>query len=287
MSSIVMPLRPALLTACLVAVASVLGFATGTDLADAASALAALAPASAVPNPAATEPACVVPGEFTRLTYPLTHTARLLAVRQPIKIIAIGSSSTAGAGASSPMAAYPSRLAVELAQKFPGQKLIVLNRGKNGEEAKQMLARFDAGVIAEKPDLVLWQLGSNTVLRDHALSPAASVIGNGVAELRAAGADVILIDPQFAPRVIAKRETLDMVDLLEAKAEQYHVNLFRRFALMRYWSKDRRLPFGIFVSRDKLHMNDWGYACLAKALSIAIAKAATRPVASAAAQPAR
>ena len=30
-----------------------------------------------------------------------------------------------------------------------------------------MLARFARGVIAEKPDLVLWQVGSNAVLRGH------------------------------------------------------------------------------------------------------------------------
>jgi lysophospholipase L1-like esterase len=205
----------------------------------------------------------------------------------PIKIVAIGSSSTAGAGASSPDASYPSRLAVDLRERFPGHDITVLNRGVNGEEAQDMLARFETGVIAEKPDLVLWQLGTNTVLRDQPLPPASSLIEKGVAQLKAAGADVVLIDPQFAPKVIAKSTVTKMLDLLALKAKQYNVNLFQRFAVMRDWRERQGIAFETFVSPDQLHMNDWSYACVAKILSAAIAEAATRPTASAAAHPAR
>ncbi len=90
---------------------------------------------------------------------------------EPIKIVALGSSSTYGAGASTSAAAYPSRLAEELAQRFPGHEITVLNRGVNGEEITDMLARLDTAVIAEQPDLVLWQVGTNSVLRDQALLP--------------------------------------------------------------------------------------------------------------------
>ncbi len=77
-----------------------------------------------------------------------------------MKIIAVGSSSTAGAFASSPDKSYPSRLAVELKERFPGQPITVINRGVNGEEAPDNLARLDTDVIAEKPDLILWQVGT-------------------------------------------------------------------------------------------------------------------------------
>ena len=96
------------------------------------------------------------------------RTARLLAAGQPLKIVALGSSSTSGAGASTSAASYPSRLAVELERHFPDTRSRVLNRGVNGDEAADMLARFDTAVIAEKPDLVLWQVGTNSVLRDKA-----------------------------------------------------------------------------------------------------------------------
>jgi lysophospholipase L1-like esterase len=239
---------------------------------------------SAEPQVAVAAPRC--PAETVRLGQPLALTSRLLAAGSPIKIVAIGSSSTAGAGASSDAASYPSQLALELAKRFPAAHFTVLNRGVNGEEAAEMLARFDTGVIAEKPDLVLWQVGTNAVLRDQPLPPASSMIQEGVARLKAIGADVVLIDPQFAPKVIAKTEAEGMVKLIAATAKQYGVNLFQRFAMMRHWREQEGLAFETFTSPDQLHMNDWSYSCLAKALTAAIAEAALRPTASAAVQPA-
>src|SRR3977135_2351956 len=63
-------------------------------------------------------------------------------------------------------------LAAELKEQFPGHPITVINRGVNGEEARDMLARFPAQVIGEKPDLVLWQGGTNSVLRDYPPAPA-------------------------------------------------------------------------------------------------------------------
>ena len=98
--------------------------------------------------------------DLLRLDVPLERTARRLASSELIVIVALGSSSTAGAGASSDAASYPSRLAIELARRFPSQPIKVLNYGVNGELAVDMLARFDKSVAAEHPDLVLWQLGT-------------------------------------------------------------------------------------------------------------------------------
>jgi lysophospholipase L1-like esterase len=213
---------------------------------------------------------------------PLAHTMRRLAEGQPLTIVAIGSSSTAGAGASSPAATYPSRLAVELRARLPGREITVLNRGVNGEETAQMLARFGADVIAAHPDLVLWQVGTNSVMRDHSLAAHGVLLRQGIAQLKQAGADVVLMDMQYAPKVLAKSETPGMEDQLAITAKQENIDLFERFAIMRNWYEVRHLPFETFAALDQLHMNDWGYGCVAKLLADAIAEAATRPVASAA-----
>jgi acyl-CoA thioesterase I len=230
----------------------------------------------------ATRPAaCNVTAEQVRFDLPLVHTARVLASGKPLKIVALGSSSTFGAGASTSAASYPSRLADELARRFPGHEITVLNRGVTGDEAADMLARLDTGVIAEKPDLVLWQVGTNSVLRDKAVLPHAPLLHEGLARLKATGADVVLIDPQYAPRVISKPNCQGMVSLIATAAKAEHVGVFHRFELMRRWREIEQLPFETFVSADGLHMNDWSYACLAKALGTAIAEAATRPTATA------
>jgi acyl-CoA thioesterase-1 len=224
---------------------------------------------------------CHVLPQQARLDLPIPHTARLLASGRPIKIVAFGSSSTYGAGASSSAAAYPNRLAEELRRRFPGHEFTVLNRGVNGEEITDMLARLDKAVIAEHPDLVLWQVGTNSVLRDRALPPHVAELHEGLQRLRATGADVVLIDPQYAPKVIAKANCDGMVSLISAAAKAEHIDIFHRFELMRHWYVVEHLPFEQFVSADGLHMNDWSYACLAKALGMAIAEAATRPIATA------
>jgi acyl-CoA thioesterase I len=246
---------------------------------------AALHPSAAPIAPAAA--ACRAPAALTRLDHPLLRTGRRLAAGEPLTIVAIGSSSTFGAGASSPTASYPSRLAVELKRRFPGRAIVVRNRGVNGEEIPDMMARFSGGVIAERPQLVLWQLGTNSVLRNQSLKPHSLELRRGIEELKQAGFDVVLIDPQYAPRVLAKSETPAMVEQIALAARDENVDLFPRFAIMRDWYERQHYSFSVFISPDGLHMNDWGYACWAKLLAADIAEAANPPVAVVAPLPVR
>jgi acyl-CoA thioesterase-1 len=78
----------------------------------------------------------------------------------------------------------------------------------------------------------------------------------------------MLIDPQYAPKIIAKPSCDRMVSLISATAKAEHVGVFHRFELIRHWYEAERLPFETFLSQDGPHMNDWSYACLAKALGI-------------------
>ncbi|MFY9898377.1 MAG: SGNH/GDSL hydrolase family protein [Xanthobacteraceae bacterium] len=246
----------------------------------------AVAGSNAKPVVGSAPATCTAPTDLARFERPLIHTMRRLANGQPLTIVAIGSSSTAGAGASSPDTTYPSRLAVELRTRFPGREITVLNRGVNGEETNNMMARFAGDVLAAHPQLVLWQIGTNSVLRDHPLNPHAVQLHDGIEQLKGAGADVVLIDPQFAPAVLAKSETPGMVEQIALASKQEDVDLFQRFAVMRNWHDVQHLSFDTFVSPDHLHMNDWSYACLAKLLGGAIAEAATRPIAAASVRPA-
>ncbi len=259
----------------------------GTRRAAGALAFAALAAVFVLPGTARAQarPACDAPLNLLRLTNPLSRLARKLASREPIVIVAIGSSSTAGAGASSRAANYPSRLEAELKRRFPTHPIKVLNRGIGGETIADMLRRFDKAVVATKPDLVLWQLGTNSVLRNRPATSHGAAIRAGLAKIRSTGADVVLINPQFAPKVINKRDLKPMLDLLSVVAKQENVDLFRRFAVMKRWHDKDHLQFETFVARDGLHMNDWSYACMAKGLAAAIADAATRSMISAAATP--
>jgi acyl-CoA thioesterase-1 len=224
---------------------------------------------------------CKVSSDITRLNHPLTRTAQKITEGRPLKIVAIGSSSTAGAGASSPSASYPNQLAGELSRMFPENGIVVLNRGVNGEEAQQMMARFKTQVVDEKPDLVLWQVGANTLLREQPVEPVKALIRAGIAQLKSSGADVLLIDSQYAPKIIANRDADDMVAFMDVVAKETNVGVFHRYAMMRRWKQDQGLPFKAFLSPDEVHMNDWSYGCFAKVLGAAISDAVMRPTATA------
>jgi acyl-CoA thioesterase-1 len=234
-------------------------------------------PSAAAAAPADSRPACKVIPSLDRLDYPLVRVSRHLEEDRSIKIVAIGSSSTAGAGASSPEASYPSRLEAELTRHFQWNDITILNRGANGEEARDMLARFDTSVVAEKPDLVIWQMGTNSVLRDRPFDPKATALHEGLARLKATHTDVILLDPQYAPKFIAKPDAEEVVAQIAATAKERSIDVFHRFGLMRRWHLTEHMPFDAFVSPDGVHMNNWSYDCLAKWLGAAIVEAATRP----------
>jgi lysophospholipase L1-like esterase len=257
-----------------------LTFATTAMRTIAAALLIALLSPAPVRADTSTVP-CRVKAELVRLAHPLPRVAQKLAGGQPLTIVAIGSSSTAGAGASKPEFNYPNRLQAELAAKFPRQKITMINRGVNGEEIGDMLRRFDSAVMAEKPDLVLWQVGTNAVLRDHPFDGRGASLREGLDKIKRIGADVVLIDPQFAPKVIAKPDVEKMVRLIGITAKSENVDLFPRYEVMRNWRDADKISFETFVSADGLHMNDWSYGCLAKSLAVAIVEASTRPVAAA------
>lgn len=235
---------------------------------------AMVATTAAVADPSG--PPCRASFDAVRLAYPLAQVGKRIAAKQPVTIVALGSSSTAGAGASSPDANYPNRLKAELSRLFPGREFNVINRGVNGEEVKDMIARFDRDVAANKPDLVLWQFGSNSLIRNHALSDDNQLIHNAIRVVRGIGADLVLIDPQYAPRIIAKANVAEAIDYMGVVAKSESIGLFRRFELMRRWQVVDGLTSSDFIVQDGLHMNDWGYACFARALAAAVAEAATQ-----------
>ncbi len=210
---------------------------------------------------------CLSPKGVGRTLRALPHVAGKLAARKPVTIIAFGSSSTEGYGSTAPEFTYPSRLAAQLRRKYPGAAITVLNRGRGGEDTPEMLRRLKQAVIDEKPDLVIWQVGTNAILRNLDTDTTIAQVEDGISRIQAAGADVVLVDPQYVPAVNRTGERASrMVRLLSRVAGQRHVGIFPRFAVMREWHQKQALAFDRFSIADGLHMNDWGYACFAQLL---------------------
>jgi lysophospholipase L1-like esterase len=210
---------------------------------------------------------CLPPKGGAKSMGSLPHVAAKLAAGQPVVIVAFGSSSTAGYGSSAPEFTYPNRLAAQLRRQYPAADITVINRGKGGDDAPEMLKRLQAEVLDVHPDFVIWQVGTNAVLRNLDPDETGKLVEDGVARIQAAGADIVLVDPQYSPRVTERGESASrMVKLLGKVAELRHVGIFPRFEVMRDWHERQAIPIDDFVIADGLHMNDWGYACFAQLL---------------------
>jgi lysophospholipase L1-like esterase len=199
---------------------------------------------------------------------------------RPVTIVALGSSSTEGAGATAPEQTYPARLAEFLRAAWPNVPVTVLNKGIGGQMVDAVLPRIDADVLAERPTLVIWQVGTNEELGGMDQARFAAQLDEGVRRILASGADLVLMDSQIAPRIRPDRLTAyDAIIADEARAE--HVPLFSRTELMREWQAADPTADGM-IGADGLHHTDRGYACVAASLGEAIVASASKgiPVAS-------
>jgi len=234
--------------------------------------------AGAAPPPVSTDnvpAACTVPEELRDLRHGLPRMARLLREGKPVRILAIGSSSTAGVGASSPARAYPPRLEGALERLLPGADITVRNDGVGGEVASTTLVRLKRSVEEWAPDAVLWQLGTNDALRGITPQAFANILREGADHVTAHGVDLLLINPQYFPRIPNQDIYMDFVRSIEQVSAEKRVPMMRRYAIMRFWEA---LPQPVpMLSEDGFHMNDLGYQCMAEVLAGGIARQVTRP----------
>jgi lysophospholipase L1-like esterase len=196
----------------------------------------------------------------------LPHLKAALAARTQGLIVAIGSSSTVGTMASDSAHSYPAVLQEELSKALPAAHIAVINRGIGGQDAPEEVARLDKDAIAVHPQMVIWQVGANGAIRNADPLEFHRLLAEGVNRLRAAGIDVILMDNQRSPKVLAAVEHIVLEDSLRRVAQETQVNIFSRSHLMDAWSDAGAKP-GLFIASDGLHHNDLGYECVAGSLS--------------------
>ena len=188
-----------------------------------------------------------------------------------VVIVALGSSSTEGWMASNIANSYPAQLQADLEQAFPRAQFAVINRGIGGQDAKEELARLDADAIAVKPDLVIWQVGANGAMENSDPTRFKERVAAGVGRLKAAGVDVVLMDNQRSPAIMASPEHAIIEQALADVGAATDVPVFSRGALMDAW-KQMGMGYDRFLANDGVHMNDRGYRCVAEALAKSLSR---------------
>ena len=221
-----------------------------------------------------------IPAQPFPLEHGLPNLAKAIGGTEAIKIVALGSSTMEGEGG---IVAFPYRLEAALRKAYqdrhPNQRRMidVLNRGIGGEEAPKELDRMKKDVLAEKPCLVIWQIGTNAVWQKDPDTPNAEKtirdLRKGIDQIREAGEiDILLMDLQYTPAVLTPEllgATNAMVSAIAAVASEKKVNLFRRFELMKAWHELGQIPIDTLVDQsdsNRLHDSDWATQSLASAL---------------------
>lgn len=213
---------------------------------------------------------CLAANSNLSLGVRLPHTRDRLKDGKPLKIVAVGSSSTVGLWEFRPATTFPDVMRREILRLQSSAKISVTNSGRVGDTIPDNVARFERDVLSFNPDLILWQLGTNDIAwGGQADDQLKTKIVQGVHSLKASGADVILMDLQYTPMVLASPYYSRMQEIISEVAQQERIGLFSRFALMRK-SIDAGVPPSALVSWDRLHNSTEGYDCIGRALARAI-----------------
>ena len=232
--------------------------------------LAASLPALADPGPTDDCPATnISPVSLPRVRQVLHNNSELT-------IVAFGSSSTQGWHATSIAQSYPAVLQAELSAALPGAHVAVINRGIGGQDAAEMVPRIGTDVLGVHPSLVIWQVGANGAMKDRDPDAFYRLVIGGVHTLQDAGVDVVLMDNQRAPVILAAPHHAEIERAVAVASARTGAGLFSRGALMDNWQSAGH-PYTEFMSEDGIHHNDRGYRCVAKALASAIVKGLDQP----------
>lgn len=199
---------------------------------------------------------------------PLRGIRRALREKRIVKVLAIGSSSTSGIGASSPGASYPMRLENDLEGILKGVDIDVVSRGIPGEVGQAAADRMRNEIADVRPDLVVWQVGTNDALARVGAQSFSDTLRASIKWFQRNRIDVMLIDPQYVERLAVDEHYMTIVQTITQVARDERVPLVHRFDAMADLAKQK--GSGGYLASDKFHLNDLGYRCMAQYVARAI-----------------
>lgn len=205
-----------------------------------------------------------------RFDAPLPVFTAALASKKPFRIVALGSSSTQGIGASSPKATYPVKLQAELRQRFPDSQISVVNLGIGGQLATDMIPRIKKDVLPLRPALVIWQTGVNDAMRHVDLAAFRKTVKRGIALLQKHHIDVVLLDMQYFPRAEKVRDFARYLVAMRQIAEAAKIPIVQRFAIMKHLVTSAQFTARQLLAKDLFHPNDVTYGCLGRMIADAL-----------------
>ena len=231
---------------------------------------------------AADDAACGAPPELLEPGAPLPATARAVSADN-LRVLVVGSASVLGPGTSVPAAAWPARLEALLVARYPGLKVEKVVRGAPGLTAVDSIAIILEELRRTPAQLVLWQTGAVEAARSLDLDDLAATLNAGLRQIGAAGADAVLIDPQFSRFLRANANVEPYREAMQLGAAAHSAPLVRRYDLMHAWAEAEKVDLERAPRSARVATADRLNDCLAQAITellvrgIEEAKAQPRP----------
>lgn len=227
----------------------------------------------ACPLPSQAEPtqppaACAASEAFTTPEMPLDRVAEAIAAGGPVNVLAVGSATTVGDQVGAERnSAFPFRMIEALHAALPKVAFELTLRGGRGMTAEAMLPMLEAALAAQPYQLVIWQTGTVEAVRGLRPDGMVAALQEGIDRAREAGADVVLIDPQFSRFLRANADLDPYEDALQQISVMPGVVLFRRFDVMRGWAEDGQIDLERARQADRASMMALLNTCLGETLA--------------------
>jgi lysophospholipase L1-like esterase len=144
----------------------------------------------------------------------------------------------------------------------------MINRGVSGETAGTTADRLRMEAALIKPDLVLWQVGTNDAVQRIPVEQFERTVGKTVAVLKRKKIDVVLVGLQYTPKYARDEHYFAIREALKRVAANQNVLYVRRYQAMEYIARTKASLR--MMADDDFHLNDVGYQCMAEHIAQAV-----------------
>ena len=205
---------------------------------------------------------CEAPAQDIAVNGPLPNVAKALANHKTLQILAIGSASTASLGLDAGIKSYPVQLEDILKEALKGVDVDIINRGTGGEVAQTSADRIRGEVALTKPDLVLWQLGTNDALARVDPDQFMDIVKSTIDWLKSNDTDVVLVGLQYTTRFAKDESYYAIRAALDKIAKEENVLYVKRYDAMQFIAQTRAKEH--LMASDNYHLSALGTQCMAE-----------------------
>jgi hypothetical protein len=217
-------------------------------------------------------PGCDVPASLLETESSLPKVEAAVKAGQPLDILVIGSRSSTIGSSDNTGIAYPARLQAALKDKLSQLTVNVSVEIQAKKTADEVVSGFVKLMEGKRPTLVIWQTGTVDAMRSIDPDDFRNAVNEGVVALQKAGADVVLINPQYSPRTETMISVPPYLDNIRAVGQAHDIPVFDRFGIMHEWNDQG--DFDLFSAHHGLDLAKRVHDCLGRALATFIIGAA-------------